>query len=65
MILLVHRETMSVLGFPVFRYIDVEDSEQVIRAIHLTDDDVPIDIILHTGGEATASQSARSSSACI
>ena len=37
-ILLVHRqETMSLLGFPVFRYIDVNDSEEVLRAIHLTD----------------------------
>jgi ClpP class serine protease len=37
-VLLVHRqETMSLLGFPVFRYIDVDDSEQVIRAIHLID----------------------------
>ncbi len=51
MILLVHRqETMALLGFPIFRYIDVHDSEQVIRAIHLTDDDVPIDLVLHTPG---------------
>lgn len=50
-ILLVHRqETMSLLGFPVFRYIDVNDSEAVIRAIHLTDPDVPLDIVLHTPG---------------
>jgi ClpP class serine protease len=29
-ILLVHRqETMSLLGFPVFRFIDVDDSEEV------------------------------------
>ncbi len=50
-ILLVHRqETMSILGFPVMRYIDVNDSEQVIRAIHMTDSDVPIDIVLHTPG---------------
>ncbi len=50
-ILLVHRqETMSLLGFPVMKYIDVNDSEQVIRAIHLTDPDVPIDLILHTPG---------------
>src|SRR5881296_3817609 len=50
-ILLVHRqETMSVLGFPVFRYIDVNDSEEVLRAIHLTDKNVPIDIVLHTPG---------------
>ncbi|WP_457755627.1 SDH family Clp fold serine proteinase [Thermodesulfatator indicus] len=50
-ILLVHRqETMSLLGFPIMRFIDVNDSEQVIRAIHMTDPDVPIDIILHTPG---------------
>jgi ClpP class serine protease len=40
-ILLVHRqEQMSLLGFPVYRYIDVNDSEEVMRAIHLTDPDV-------------------------
>ncbi len=50
-ILLVHRqETMSILGFPVFRYIDVNDSEEVMRAIHLTDPKVPLDIVLHTPG---------------
>lgn len=50
-ILLVHRqETMSILGFPVFRYIDVDDSEAVLRAIYLTDPEVPIDIVLHTPG---------------
>ena len=50
-ILLVHRqETMSFLGFPLFRYIDIHDSEEVIRAIHMTDPDVPIDIVLHTPG---------------
>lgn len=50
-ILLVHRqETMRFLGFPVMRYIDVNDSEEVLRAIHMTDDDVPLDIVLHTPG---------------
>lgn len=50
-ILLVHRqETMSFLGFPVYRYIDVDDSEEVLRAIHMTDKEVPIDLILHTPG---------------
>src|SRR3989475_4614143 len=50
-ILLVHRqETMSLLGFPAFRYIDVNDSEDVLRAIHLTDPEVPIDLVLHTPG---------------
>ncbi len=50
-ILLVHRqETMSFLGFPVFRYIDINDSEEVLRAIHLTDPEIPLDIVLHTPG---------------
>ncbi|MDH7486067.1 MAG: ATP-dependent Clp protease proteolytic subunit [Anaerolineae bacterium] len=50
-IVLIHRqETMALLGFPVFRYIDIEDSEQVLRAIKLTDKDIPIDLILHTPG---------------
>ena len=48
-ILLVHRqESMSFLGFPVVRYIDVNDSEEVLRAIHLTDPSIPVDIVLHT-----------------
>jgi ClpP class serine protease len=50
-ILLVHREeTMSFLGFPVFRYIDINDSEQVLRAIQMTDPEVPLDLIIHTPG---------------
>src|SRR2546426_2170460 len=50
-ILLVHRqETMNFLGFPIFRYIDIDDSEEVIRAIHMTDREMPLDIILHTPG---------------
>jgi ClpP class serine protease len=50
-VLLVHRqETMNFLGFPVLRYIDVNDSEEVLRAIHLTDPAVPLDIVLHTPG---------------
>jgi ClpP class serine protease len=50
-IALVHRqETMSFLGFPIMRYIDVNDSEEVLRAIKLTDPDCPIDLIVHTPG---------------
>ncbi|SDR63502.1 serine protease, ClpP class [Rhizobiales bacterium GAS113] len=50
-ILLVHRqETMRFLGFPLVRYIDINDSENVLRAIQMTDDDVPLDIVLHTPG---------------
>jgi ClpP class serine protease len=50
-ILLVHRqETMSFLGIPLFRFIDINDAEEVIRAIHLTDENLPIDLVLHTPG---------------
>ncbi len=50
-ILLVHRqESMNLLGFPIMRYIDVHDSEAVLRAIQMTDKDVPIDLVLHTPG---------------
>lgn len=50
-ITLVHRqETMRLLGFPLVRYIDIDDAEAVIRAIRDTDADTPIDIVLHTPG---------------
>ncbi len=50
-IALIHRqESMSILGFPVARYIDIQDSEELLRAIKLTDNRIPIDIILHTPG---------------
>jgi ClpP class serine protease len=50
-ILLVHRqETMRLLGFPIARYIDVNDSEEVLRAIQMTDPDIPLDLVLHTPG---------------
>jgi len=50
-ITLIHRqEMMSFLGIPFVRYINIDDSEQVLRAIRLTPDDMPIDLILHTPG---------------
>jgi len=50
-ITLIHRqETMSLLGFPIMRFIDINDSEAVIRAIRLTDQSLPIDLVLHTPG---------------
>lgn len=50
-ILLIHRqESISLLGIPLTRYISIEDSEQVLRAIRLTPPDTPIDLILHTPG---------------
>jgi len=51
LITLIHRqESISLLGIPLSRYINIEDSEAVLRAMHLTDPDVPIDVILHTPG---------------
>ena len=57
-ITMIHRqETMSFLGIPLSRHIDIEDSEQVLRAIRLTPDEMPLDIILHTpGGLVLASE---------
>ncbi len=50
-ITMIHRqETMSFLGFPIARYIDIEDSEKILRAIRLTDPQLPIDLVLHTPG---------------
>jgi len=50
-ITMIHRqEVFSFLGIPFSRFIDIEDSEQILRAIRLTDDDMPIDLVLHTPG---------------
>jgi ClpP class serine protease len=57
-ITMIHRqEAISLLGFPVARYIDIEDSEQVLRAIRMTPSEMPIDLVLHTpGGLVLASE---------
>ncbi len=57
-ITLIHRqEALSLFGIPLRRFINIEDSEQILRAIRLTPDDMPIDIILHTpGGLVLASE---------
>ena len=48
-ITLIHRqETLSLFGLPISRYIDIDDSEAVLRAIRLTPPNTPIDIIIHT-----------------
>jgi len=50
-ITLIHRqEVISFLGIPLARYIDIDDSEQVLRAIRTTPSGTPIDLILHTPG---------------
>jgi len=58
LITLIHRqELLSLLGIPLSRYINIEDSEAILRAIRLTPDDMPIDLLLHTpGGLVLASE---------
>lgn len=57
-ITLIHRqEALSLFGIPLRRFINVEDSEEILRAIRLTPDEMPIDIVLHTpGGLVLASE---------
>ncbi len=48
---LIHRqETLSLFGLPISRYIDIDDSEDLLRVIRMTPDDQPIDLIIHTPG---------------
>lgn len=50
-ILMIHRqESISLLGIPLSKFINIEDSEQILRAIRLTPAEAPIDLILHTPG---------------
>jgi ClpP class serine protease len=55
---LIHRqESMSLFGFPIVRYIDIDDAEGILRAIGETPQGRPIEIILHTpGGLVLAAQ---------
>ncbi|WP_054843486.1 ATP-dependent Clp protease proteolytic subunit [Vulcanisaeta souniana] len=50
-ITMIHRqEKIGLLGVPIYRYIDIEDSEAIIRAIRTTPPNIPIMLILHTPG---------------
>ncbi len=50
-ITLIHRqETIAFLGIPLSRYIDIDDSEEVLRAIREAPPDASIDLIVHTPG---------------
>lgn len=50
-ITLIHRqEFFSLLGIPFSRFINIEDSEQILRAIRQTPEHIPIDLVLHTPG---------------
>jgi len=51
LITMIHRqEKVSVFGIPLYRFIDIDDSEAVIRAIRQTPPDKPIALVLHTPG---------------
>lgn len=50
-ITLIHRqESFSFFGLTFSRFINIEDSEQILRAIRMTPPDMPIDIVIHTPG---------------
>jgi ClpP class serine protease len=50
-ITLIHRqERVGIFGIPVYRYIDIDDSEEVLRAIREVPKDVGIALVLHTPG---------------
>ncbi len=50
-IAMIHRqESIGLFGIPFYRFISIEDSEQVLRAIRMTPKDQPIDLIIHTPG---------------
>jgi ClpP class serine protease len=61
-ITLIHRqETISLLGIPLVRHIDIDDAESVLQAIRETPPGRTIEIVLHTPGGLVlaASQIAR------
>jgi ClpP class serine protease len=50
-ITLIHRqETISLLGIPLMRFIDIDDAQTVLKAIRQTPPERPIEIVLHTPG---------------
>ena len=50
-ITLIHRqESIGLFGIPFYKFISIEDSEEVLRAIRSAPKDKPIDLIIHTPG---------------
>ena len=50
-ILIVHRQEMiSFFGVPLMRFLTIEDSEAVLRALEETPEEKDIDLVLHTPG---------------
>lgn len=49
-ITLIDRQRSSFFGLPLGGYIDIEEAEEVLRAIRLTPPRMPIDLVVHTPG---------------
>ncbi|NJE05423.1 hypothetical protein E3E36_04550 [Thermococcus sp. M36] len=50
-ITMIHRqESVGLFGIPFYKFISIEDSEEVLRAIRMAPKDKPIDLIIHTPG---------------
>ncbi|WP_010480117.1 SDH family Clp fold serine proteinase [Thermococcus zilligii] len=50
-IAMIHRqESVGLFGIPVYKFISIEDSEEILRAIRMAPKDRPIDLIIHTPG---------------
>ena len=50
-ITMIHRqESVGLFGIPFYKFISIEDSEEVLRAIRAAPKDKPIDLIIHTPG---------------
>ncbi len=50
-ITMIHRqESIGLFGIPIYKFITIEDSEEILRAIRLAPKDKPIDLIIHTPG---------------
>ncbi|ASJ01271.1 SDH family Clp fold serine proteinase [Thermococcus gorgonarius] len=50
-IAMIHRqESIGLFGIPVYKFISIEDSEEILRAIRMAPKDKPIDLIIHTPG---------------
>lgn len=50
-ITLIHRqERISLFGIPIYKFIDIEDSEDVLRAIRSTPPEMGIMLVMHTPG---------------
>ncbi len=50
-ITMIHRqESIGLFGIPFYKFISIEDSEEILRAIRSAPKDKPIDFIIHTPG---------------